>query len=115
MDIVKFLRYTGFEQGVNDYDDKNLDLSLTASTSEYGSIYWDGYREGYKTAATKSWYIVALNKAKWRKSYLIDLKSAGTDWTYDKEKATKLRSRAAATSRLNQFGENRVFYKVAWE
>ena len=57
-----FLNQLGFQDGVSNHDNKEPNLYLTAVTADYGNFYLEGYRKGYEMAATKSWYMVGLDK-----------------------------------------------------
>lgn len=106
----------GFQDGVNDHDCGQSDLSLTAATNDYGSFYLEGYKKGYEIAATKSWYMVSYIKGTRKiNGYFIDLGEKGNEWTTDKEKATKFPTRDAVYKRLELFSCGRGEYGFSWE
>lgn len=117
MNKPNFLIQLGFQDGVDDHDNKLPDLSLTAASAiDYGNFYLEGYKKGYEIAATKSWYMVGLDKLTNEvNNYLIDLGEKGNAWTGDKEKATKFPTREAVTKRLRDFSCGRGNYGMIWE
>ena len=116
MNKIEFLRHFGFQAGVEDQDNKLPDLSLTASESEYGHLFLEGYKTGYKEASTKSWYMVGLDKVTNEVSnYFIDLGAEGNSWTKNKADATKFPTRESVSNRLRFFSCGRGNYGMIWE
>ena len=118
------LYHAGFSDGVDDCDNKEPSLAeeidqdrTNARAISYGTYYLTGYAAGYQDAASKSWFVVSLDKKTRKvKSYYVRLEN-GNEWTEDRSKAAKFENKKVVYEKLNDLlcSLGRGEYGVIWE